>query len=427
MAPDGSEIRRRRRALRALRQDGLCGGALKTTSDNVFHQQCFRCTKCSSASWRQLLRGTVTGRLYCKPHFHQLFAAARDSTRRRRAGSTRSACASSKRRRHCRRSVEQMVGSAVWVEVWCGARRPLTTTLTARRTILADARTVELGDEVRQCALRAPTAARHRHAQRVYRADLGGARVNNLQLLQLNEPNLLYNIKSRFEARPDVHRSSSCSPSTHTRRSKGCTTRSECGVTSAATPPTTRRAHTSLSPSASSARCSPTTPSAESVVVSGESGAGKTETNKHLIAYLRWRCRGARGGRRRRRAGGDRVARAPISNVVLEALGNAATANNTTRRASASTSSSASRRAGDIHGATFRVFLFEKSRVAARRPRAQFPRLLPAARCRRRARRRDGGRSCRTRDASSSSAAPPSTAKSSNGAAVATPPGSARA
>ena len=61
----------------------LCGKTvyaaerLKTTSEHIFHKQCFRCTKCSSLlQLATYAEDAVTGRVYCKPHYGQLAAAA---------------------------------------------------------------------------------------------------------------------------------------------------------------------------------------------------------------------------------------------------------------------------------------------------------------------------------------------------------------
>ena len=75
----------------------------------------------------------------------------------------------------------------------------------------------------------------------------------------------------------------------------------------------------------------------QSIVVSGESGAGKTETNKHLMYYLAYRSKA--GG------GIETLAEAILqSNPVLEAFGNAKTSRNNNCRASASSSRSSSTR-----------------------------------------------------------------------------------
>ena len=61
----------------------------------------------------------------------------------------------------------------------------------------------------------------------------------------------------------------------------------------------------------------------QSVVVSGESGAGKTETNKYLMRYLAWRSRGGK------KVGQEDLATAILqSNPILEAFGNAKTIRN---------------------------------------------------------------------------------------------------
>ena len=103
---------------------------------------------------------------------------------------------------------------------------------------------------------------------------------------------------------------------------------------------------------------------AQSVVVSGESGAGKTETNKHVMSYLRWRAGDKSAGQ------ADRISQViGQSNVLLEALGNAQTTNNTnSSRFGKYLELAFAPSSNSICGAKFKTFLLEKSRVAHQAP-----------------------------------------------------------
>ena len=99
----------------------------------------------------------------------------------------------------------------------------------------------------------------------------------------------------------------------------------------------------------------------QSVVVSGESGAGKTETNKYLMRYLAWRSRGGASGLR----GGARdLAEAILqSNPILEAFGNAKTGrNNNSSRFGKFIKISLDQK-GLVVGAAIDTYLLEKNRV----------------------------------------------------------------
>ena len=95
----------------------------------------------------------------------------------------------------------------------------------------------------------------------------------------------------------------------------------------------------------------------QSIVVSGESGAGKTETNKHLMHYLAWRSRS--GG------GASSLAEAILqSNPVLEAFGNAKTSRNNNSSRFGKFVKILIDNKGLITGAKMASYLLEKSRVA---------------------------------------------------------------
>ena len=94
----------------------------------------------------------------------------------------------------------------------------------------------------------------------------------------------------------------------------------------------------------------------QSIVVSGESGAGKTETNKHLMYYLAWR---SKSGSRI-----ETLAEAILqSNPVLEAFGNAKTARNNNSSRFGKFVKILIDPKGNIVGARMNQYLLEKSRV----------------------------------------------------------------
>ena len=101
----------------------------------------------------------------------------------------------------------------------------------------------------------------------------------------------------------------------------------------------------------------------QSLVVSGESGAGKTETNKHLLSYLAWRAPRAGGASDEGREG---LATAVLrANPVLEAFGNAKTARNNNSSRFGKFVKIATDEAGRVLGATTRQYLLERSRVVS--------------------------------------------------------------
>ncbi|KAL1526140.1 hypothetical protein AB1Y20_014868 [Prymnesium parvum] len=99
----------------------------------------------------------------------------------------------------------------------------------------------------------------------------------------------------------------------------------------------------------------------QSLVISGESGAGKTESAKLALSYLVWRTRSGHAPSDRAEALATALRQA---NPLMEALGNAATPYNAnSSRFGRCTSLALDARSGALLGGQVRTYLLEKSRV----------------------------------------------------------------
>ena len=115
----------------------------------------------------------------------------------------------------------------------------------------------------------------------------------------------------------------------------------------------------------------------QSIIISGESGAGKTETAKMILPYLTTLGQG-RGMPGPRGSGGEAVSldrRIVETNPIFESFGNAKTLRNhnssrfgkfiTLRYAPKPSSASAGESVLELHSAMLETYLLERSRVTA--------------------------------------------------------------
>lgn len=182
---------------------------MATASGRVYHKTCFVCTRCSrKLTSASACEDAVTGRLYCEPHYSQLAKAA-SLTNLAKGGVDESAGVLVEKRKKKLATEEEEdaevgEGSLVWVEVTAADVRqaliPHHATdepyaLAEVTAVLADSFMVRRrggGSEV-EVAARLVCAADDAEAREAESVS------NNLRLPRLNEPSLLHNIRRRFE------------------------------------------------------------------------------------------------------------------------------------------------------------------------------------------------------------------------------------
>jgi len=104
----------------------------------------------------------------------------------------------------------------------------------------------------------------------------------------------------------------------------------------------------------------------QSILVSGESGAGKTETSKLIMQYLAW-MGGFIDNNKSKTAGNGRSVEQQVleSNPLLEAFGNAKTVRNDNSSRFGKFTEIQFNSAGRISGAAIRTYLLERSRLVS--------------------------------------------------------------
>jgi myosin-5 len=168
----------------------------------LYHVKCFSCTRCK----RQLQQSTyvedsATGRLYCRPHYTQL---AKEAGLEKLAAGGVDVSAGILVQKRVKAEVEVdvdrlVVGSSVWVE--CGSNKAAGQ-LAGGRTDepFVRSQVLTMGEEA--VGVQDTSGAQANmppHLVMLAEPASMSGKINNLQLLHLNEPNLLDNVRARFQ------------------------------------------------------------------------------------------------------------------------------------------------------------------------------------------------------------------------------------
>lgn len=160
---------------------------ISTTTGNVYHQKCFRCTQCNRMlQLSSYCEDAGTARLYCKPHYSQLAAAAGLEGLTGQLDPNATKLVEKTKKKELEDEVELLeAGKPCWVELGHDATRQFAAKAAkgepfVRGTVAAVQGEGSIKVKVKGSEAVVPQAL-------VTHTDLGGIKVNNLQLLHLNE------------------------------------------------------------------------------------------------------------------------------------------------------------------------------------------------------------------------------------------------
>ena len=166
-----------------------------TNSGNIFHKNCCRCTKCDKIlTIATASESSTTHRIYCKVHYDEI------RTTGIAEGSAPLVVAAKKV--ELEEEAETLhEGAKAWLELAPSLLTSVPGLTPAEGSAECFVRATVSKLDGDKCVVKTEGGVECTAPRKlVMKADSGGAQSNNLMLVELNEPSLLHNLRSRFDS-----------------------------------------------------------------------------------------------------------------------------------------------------------------------------------------------------------------------------------